>query len=391
MMLMRKICIVTATRAEYGQLSRLIKLAAEDHSCELQLLVTGTHLSKDFGYTCDEIENDGFKITEKIDIKLSSDSPYDISLSMGTAISSFTSAFIKLKPDIVVLLGDRYEIFAVATAAMLCQIPIAHLGGGAVTEGAIDEAIRHSVTKMAHLHFAGAELEKKRIIQLGETPWRVFNFGEPAVDVIKNTPLLSKDKLEAFMGRKFQKHNLLITYHPVTLAGRGDSVRQFDKLLEVLDKLKDTLLIFTKPNADADCRSIAEKIDSYVKSNHEKAIAFFSMGRVNYLSAMQFVDAVVGNSSSGLAEAPTFKIATINIGSRQTGRIKASSVIDCAPEKKQISEAFKKLYSDEFRKSLKNTVNPYGEGGASEKIYQVIKTFPLENILKKQFRDLNLD
>lgn len=385
---MRKICVVTATRAEYGQLSRLIKLASEDSDCALQLLVTGAHLSKDFGYTCNEIEKDGFKITERIDINLSTDTAQGIAASMGIAINSFTSAFLRLKPDIVVLLGDRYEIFAVATAALLCAIPIAHLGGGATTEGAIDEAIRHSISKMAHLHFAGAELERHRIIQLGEAPERVFNFGEPAVDVIKNTPLISKEELEKFIGRKFKKHNLLVTFHPVTLAGTGNSSKQFDNLLEVLDTLDDTLLIFTKPNADAECRSLAAKIDKYVEDHSEKAVAFFSMGRVNYLSAMQFADAVVGNSSSGLAEAPTFKIATINIGNRQTGRIKAASVIDCEPEKADIEKAFAKLYSPSFQNSLKSTVNPYGEGGASEKIYNVIKTFPLENILKKHFHDL---
>jgi GDP/UDP-N,N'-diacetylbacillosamine 2-epimerase (hydrolysing) len=380
----RKICITTGTRAEYGQLSLLIKLVNEDPALDLQLIATGSHLSEAHGNTFKEIEADGFVINEKIDIALQDDSPKGIASSMSLALRSFTALFEKDRPDILVVLGDRYEIFAVATAALLCGLPIAHIGGGASTEGAIDEAFRHSITKMSHLHFACAENERGRIIQLGEDPARVFNFGEPAVDIIKNVSLMDKEEFEESIGKKLKAKNLLVTFHPATL-DNNDAGAQFSALLEALDRLDDTLLIFTSPNADAGSGKISKLLDEYVKNNPEKTISFTSMGQRRYLSALSFVDAVVGNSSSGVAEAPSFKTGTINIGSRQQGRIKADSVIDCEPTTEAISGAFDKLYSDAFQASLKNVKNPYGEGGASQKIKEVLKSFDLSGIKNKSF------
>ncbi|OGV55666.1 MAG: UDP-N-acetyl-D-glucosamine 2-epimerase, UDP-hydrolysing [Lentisphaerae bacterium GWF2_44_16] len=384
----RKICVITGTRAEYGQLSRLMKLISKNRKLELQLLVTGAHLSAKFGMTFREIEKDGFRITRKIDIRAGDDSPLGVSKSMSIAVLEFSKAFEKLRPDIIVLLGDRYEMLSAASAALNSRIPVAHLGGGASTEGAIDEAIRHSISKMSHLHFAGAEKERRRVIQLGESPDRVFNFGEPAVDVIRHTRLLKKKELEKKLGRKLKAKNLLITYHPVTLDTESSCEKQFANLLSALDELEDTLLIFTKPNADAGSGKIMRMLEKYTAANLEKCILFSSMGQQAYLSALSMVDAVVGNSSSGIAEAPTFKTPTVNIGDRQKGRIKAASVIDCLPEKENMLNAIRKVYSPAFRKALLKVKNPYGEGGASEKILKVIKTFPLENIVKKKFYDL---
>ncbi len=384
----RKICVATGTRAEYGQLSLLIKLLSEDDSIQRQLVVTGSHLSPEHGLTYREIEKDGFKIDRKVDIGLASDTPRGIASVMGSALVKFVDVFEELKPDIVVLLGDRYELFAIATAAFLVGLPIAHIAGGASTEGAMDEAFRHSISKMSHLHFACAEEERKRIIQLGEAPERVYNFGELTVDIMKHIKIMARDEFEESIGRKLNKKNIIVTFHPITLEiGQGE--KQFRSLLEALDSLKDTLLIFTSPNADGDSRIIAEMIEEYVRRNHEKAIHFVSMGQLRYLSAIKYVDAVVGNSSSGLAEAPTFKTGSINIGDRQKGRLKAASVIDCETSKEAICAAFDKLYSDDFQKILKTVRNPYGEGGASVKIKEVLKSCELKNISKKSFYDIN--
>jgi GDP/UDP-N,N'-diacetylbacillosamine 2-epimerase (hydrolysing) len=386
----RKICIITGTRAEYGQLSLLIKLVNEDPDLDLQLIATGAHLSETHGYTCREIEADGFVVDRKIDIDLRGDSPEDVARSMSIALISFAAVFKKNKPDILVLLGDRYEIFAVASAALLFGIPIAHIGGGASTEGAIDEAFRHSISKMSHLHFACAEKERKKIIQLGESPERVFNFGEPAVDIIKNVSLMDRDEFEESIGRKLKAKNLLVTFHPATL-DPDDAGEQFSSLLQALDKLDDTLFIFTNPNADPGSGKISGLLSDYVLQNPEKALSFISMGQRRYLSALKFVDAVVGNSSSGLAEAPSFKIGTVNIGSRQDGRIKAESIIDCEPNLESISVALGKIYSDPFQAVLKNVKNPYGEGGASKKIKKVLKTFDLVGIKNKTFFDIDFE
>lgn len=385
----RKICVVTGTRAEYGLLFWLMKEIEADSELELQIIATGMHLSPEFGLTYQTIEKD-FKIDKKIEMLLSSDTSIGISKSMGLAMISFAESYEDLKPDIVVVLGDRYEIFSAASAAMVSRIPIAHIHGGEATEGLIDEPIRHSITKMSHLHFTATDEYKNRVIQLGEHPNRVFNVGGMGVENIKRVKLLSKDEFEKSIGFKLNKKNILVTFHPVTLES-STAKEQFQELLNVIDELEDTNIIFTKANSDTDGRVINQMIDEFVAKNSHKSKSFTSLGQLRYLSALQFVDAMVGNSSSGLAEAPSFKIGTINIGDRQKGRIKATSVIDCKPNKNSIHQAFVKLYSQEFQKVIKETTNPYGDGYASKKIVETLKTVDLENILKKSFYDLKVE
>jgi GDP/UDP-N,N'-diacetylbacillosamine 2-epimerase (hydrolysing) len=317
---------------------------------------------------------------------LSSDTPIGISKSMGLAQISFAEAYSELNPDILVVLGDRFEIFSAASAAMVARIPIAHLHGGETTEGAFDEAIRHSITKMSHLHFVATEAYRQRVIQLGEDPAKVFNFGAPGLDNIDKLQMLDKDELQSSLGFKFGKKNLLVTFHPATLE-LSSAKEQFQQLLLALDDLKDTHVIFTKANADTDGRVINAMIDSYVIANPNKSIAFASLGQLRYLSALRHVDAVVGNSSSGLIEAPSFRIGTINIGDRQRGRIKADSVIDCAPNRVEIQGALSKLYLPEIQNHLREVKNPYGEGGASKKIAETLSNHPLTGLLKKKFVD----
>jgi GDP/UDP-N,N'-diacetylbacillosamine 2-epimerase (hydrolysing) len=382
----RKICVVTGTRAEYGLLYWLMKEIQDDSELELQIIVTGMHLSPEFGLTYKEIEKD-FKINKKIEMLLSSDTSVGISKSMGLAQISFADAYEELQPDILVVLGDRYEIFSAVSSAMIARIPIAHLHGGETTEGAFDESIRHSITKMSHIHFTATDEYKSRVIQLGEHPSRVFNVGGMGIENIKRLELLSKEEFEKSIKFKLNKKNILITFHPVTLEN-STAKKQFEELLNAVDELEDTNIILTKANSDTDGRVINSMIDDYVSKNSDKAVGFTSLGQLRYLSALQYVDAMVGNSSSGLAEAPSFKIGTINIGDRQKGRIMANSVINCSSDKESISEVFERLYSSEFYEKLKSTVNPYGDGSASLKIIEEIKKIDLENILKKSFFDL---
>lgn len=383
---MKKICVVTGTRAEYGLLYWLMKEIDADPALELQIIATGMHLSPEFGLTYKEIEKE-FTITKKIEMLLSSDTSVGISKSMGLAQISFAEAYDDLNPDIVVVLGDRYEIFSAVSAAMIARLPIAHLHGGETTEGAFDESIRHSITKMAHLHFTAAEEYRKRVIQLGEHPERVYNVGGMGIENIKRLQLLDKKVFEESIDFKLAKKNILVTFHPVTLE-ESTAESQFQELLNVLDALIDTHVIFTKANSDTDGRIINQMIDEYVAKNKDKSVAFTSLGQLRYLSALQFMDAVMGNSSSGLLEAPSFKIGTINIGDRQLGRLKAQSIIDCKPEQKSIEHALEKLYSDEFRANLKNVQNPYGTGNASIKIIDILKKTDVSNIIKKSFYDL---
>ena len=384
----RKICIITGTRAEYGLLYWLLKEIEADKELQLQVIVTGMHLSPEFGLTYKEIEKE-FKINKKIEMLLSSDTSVGISKSMGLAQISFAESYDELKPDIVIVLGDRYEIFSATSAAMIARIPIAHIHGGEKTEGAFDESIRHSITKMSHLHFTATNEYKNRVIQLGEHPSRVFNVGGMGIENIKRLKLLSKDEFEKSIEFKLNSKNILVTFHPVTLEN-STAKEQFQQLLDAIDELEDTNIIFTKANSDTDGRVINQMIDEYVTKNSHKSIVFTSLGQLRYLSALQYVDAVVGNSSSGLAEAPSFKIGTINIGDRQKGRIKASSVIDCEPNKDSILKSFEKLYSKEFQETLKTTINPYGDGYASKKIVEIFKSVDLKNILKKSFYDLKV-
>jgi len=383
---MRKICVVTGTRAEYGLLYWLIREIDVDKDLELQIIATGMHLSPEFGNTYQQIEEDGFFINKKVDISLTSDTELAISKSMGLGMIGFADAFDELQSNLIVVLGDRFEIFSAVSSAMIAKIPVAHLHGGEVTEGAFDESIRHSITKMSHLHFAATNKYRNRIIQLGEQPNRVFNVGGLGVDSINKLKLLSKSDFENAIDFKLGKKNILVTFHPVTLENFTSKV-QFQELLNSIDGLKNTRIIFTKANSDTDSRVINSMIETYTSVN-DNSIAFTSMGQLNYLSALQFVDAVVGNSSSGLLEAPSFNIATIDIGDRQKGRIKADSVISCLPTQESIGSAFDKAYSEGFQNIVNNTKNPYGNGGASKAVVDIIKNFDLNEILKKTFYDL---
>jgi UDP-N-acetyl-D-glucosamine 2-epimerase, UDP-hydrolysing len=385
---MRKICVVTSTRAEYGLLYWLLKEIEADSELELQLIVTGMHLSPEFGLTYKEIEKE-FKIDKKIEILGSSHSKLDICTEMAKVYEKFAPAFSELKPDILVLLGDRYEIFGVAGVASIMQIPIAHIHGGETTQGAFDEAFRHSITKMSHIHFAATREYANRIIQLGEEPSRVFNVGGPGIENIKKLNLLNKDEFEKSINFKFAKKNILITFHPVTLEN-SSAKEQFSELLKAIDELEDTNFIFTKANSDIDGDVINKMIDEYISKNPQKAVAFASLGQLRYLSAIKFVDIVLGNSSSGISEVPSFKKATINIGDRQKGRTKASSVIDTSPIKEEILAAIKKAYSKEFEQILKNTINPYDGGNPSKKMIKILKEIKLDDILKKKFYDIGL-
>ncbi|MCK5608466.1 UDP-N-acetylglucosamine 2-epimerase (hydrolyzing) [Candidatus Pacearchaeota archaeon] len=384
----RRICVVTGSRAEYGLLRLLLEEIKADGGLDLRLLATGTHLSAEFGETFREIEADGFAIDERVEILLSSDTGVGIAKSMGLAMISLAEAYERLSPDIVVLCGDRFEVFSAAAAVHVSLIPAAHISGGEVTEGAFDDSFRHCITKMSHLHFTSTEEYRKRVIQLGEDPEHVFNVGALGLDNIRILKLLSKEALEKELDFKFNKHNFLVTFHPVTLE-KNTSGGQFQELLDVLDELKDTNVIFTKANADTGGRIINEMIDRYVLKNSAKARAFVSMGQLRYLSAMQFVDAVVGNSSSGIVEAPSFKVGTMNIGDRQKGRMRAKSIIDCAPTAAAIKKAVKRLYSNTFQEGLRVVVNPHGDGNAAGRIKDTLKNYDIENTVKKSFYDIS--
>lgn len=385
----KNICIITGTRAEYGLLCPLIKKISEDDKLNLQLVVTGMHLSPEFGLTYKQIEEDGYKIDEKVEILLSSDTSIGISKSMGFAMISFSEVFDRLKPDMVVVLGDRYEIFSAVSVASISRIPVCHLHGGETTEGAFDENLRHSITKMSYLHFTSTEEYRKRVIQLGESPDRVFNVGAIGIENIKKMNLLSKEKLERSINFKLDKKYAVVTFHPVTLEN-NTAKSQFKELLLALDKIKDLKVIFTKANSDTDGRIINNMIDEFVLTDKERFISFTSMGSLRYLSAIKYSDVVIGNSSSGIVEVPSFNKPTINIGDRQKGRIQAKSIINCEPVKNDIENAIEKALSKEFLENIKDVKNPYGEGNVSDKIIEKIKYF-LENDkinLKKKFYDL---
>ena len=383
----KKICVVTGTRAEYGLLYWLLRGIEAADDFELQIIATGMHLSPEFGRTFLQIQKDGFIINNKVEMLLSSDSEIGITKSIGLGMIGFADAFANLQPHLLVVLGDRFEIFSAVSAATVARIPIAHLHGGETTEGVFDESFRHAITKMSHLHFTSTLEYRNRVIQLGEQPDRVWNVGSPGTENIQRLALLSRDALEESIGFSLGKRNLLITFHPVTLEC-STAKKQFSNLMNTLDELEDTHLFFTKANSDTDGRIINEIIDDYVKAHLGKAIAHTSLGQVRYLSAMQYMDGVVGNSSSGLLEAPSFRIGTINIGDRQRGRIKAESVIDCDPSVEGIRAALERLFSRSFQEKIKNVVNPYGEGGVAEKIIEIIRGCVLNGILKKKFYDI---
>jgi GDP/UDP-N,N'-diacetylbacillosamine 2-epimerase (hydrolysing) len=383
----RKICVITGTRADYGLLHWVMQGIKEEANLELQIIATGMHLSPEFGLTYKVIEADGFEIDRKVEMLTSSDTPVGIAKSMGVAMISFTDALNELKPDLIIVLGDRFEIFAAVATALVARIPVAHLHGGETTEGVIDEAFRHSITKMAHLHFVAADEYKQRVIQLGEQPEHVFLVGGLGIDNLKNLKLLDRNELERDLGFKFAKKNLLITFHPVTLEN-ASSVKQMQALLDALTKLEHTQLIFTMPNADTDGRALIKMVEQFA-SQRANAHAFTSLGQLYYLSCIAQVDGVVGNSSSGLTEVPSFKKGTINIGDRQHGRLQATSVVNCEPDQKSITDAINILYTSDFQLNLNQVRNPYGEGGASKKIVSILKIINIKKIVKKAFYDLS--
>jgi GDP/UDP-N,N'-diacetylbacillosamine 2-epimerase (hydrolysing) len=382
----RKICVVTGSRADYGLLRWVMQGIKDDLGLTLQVIATGMHLSDSFGLTYKEIENDGFKIDFKVKSLSTVDSPVGIAESMSAGLSGCSDAFSHLQPDIIVVLGDRFEIFSAVAAALVARIPVAHLHGGEITSGAFDEAFRHSITKMSHLHFVAAEEYRNRVIQLGEDPNKVFLVGGLGIDNIKKLTLLSKAELEAALELKLGDRSLMVTFHPVTLEAET-AEQQMKELLNVLSGLENTTLIFTMPNADPGGRILMKMIEEFV-AGRTNARVFTSLGQLRYLSCIAHVDGVVGNSSSGLAEVPTFKKGTINIGDRQLGRLQAKSIINCLPKEQAIRDAIDRLNSVDFQASLAETTNPYGEGGASAKIVKILQNASLEGIVKKTFHDL---
>ena len=382
----KNICVVTGTRAEYGLLRWVIENIKDDADLNLQIIATGMHLSPEFGLTYKEIEDDGFYIDRKVEMQMSSDTPLGITKSMGLGMIGFADALNELQPDILVVLGDRYEIFSAVCAALVACIPVAHLHGGETTEGAFDEAIRHSITKMAHLHFVAAEDYRRRVIQLGEDTRNVFLVGGLGIDSINNMELLNRKELECELGFEFSERNLLITFHPVTLE-RASSASQMSELLSALAPMKSTRLIFTMPNSDTDSRILFKMINQFVAEN-DNAYVFTSLGHLRYLSCIAQVDGVLGNSSSGLLEVPSFNKATVNIGERQRGRLQAESVINCDPICKSISDTIDVMYSKIFQDKLKNITSPYGTGGASKKVVEIIKASDTRKIVKKTFYNL---
>ena len=385
----KKICILTGTRADYGLFYPLLTELKKESQLKLQIIATGMHLSPEYGLTYKVIEKDGFLINEKVEILLSSDTDTGISKSIGLGIIGFADTFEKLKPDMVIVLGDRFETFAATTSAFIAKIPIGHIHGGEITEGAIDDALRHSITKMSYLHFTSTEEYRTRIIQLGEAPERVFNVGALGLDNIKNLKLLRKKELEKKLNFNFKKNTALITYHPVTME-KNTSKLHIKELLKALDKTKNLKLIFTRPNADAGGRVIIRLIDDYVKNRQDKAVVFTSLGQLKYLSTLKYVDIIIGNSSSGIIEAPSFKKPVVNIGDRQKGRIKAESIISCKAKEENITKAIQKGLSKDFKEICKKADNPYGKGNSTEKIIKVIKKeiYKISNV-KKTFYNIN--
>ena len=385
----RKICVITSSRADYGLLRLILKGIDTDNDLTLQLVATGMHLSSKYGDTCQEILTDGFVIDMKIDILIGENDARGVSESIGLGVGKFAAALEELRPDLVLVLGDRFEIFAAVIAAHVALIPVAHIHGGELTEGAIDDAFRHSITKMSQLHFVSTQEYANRVVQLGEQPGSVFVTGGLGVDAISQLQLLSKSELESNLNFKFGKKNLLITFHPVTLE-LAAADKQINELLTALDLLPDINCIFTSPNADPGSNYISQAIEKFV-ATHENSIFFASLGQLNYFSCIQFVDGVVGNSSSGILEIPTFRKGTINIGERQRGRIQSSSVINCGPDRQDILNAIEALYSIEFSQQLLSFSNPYGNVGASLEILNKIKRFNVKTPLSKVFYNLELD
>lgn len=386
---MKRIGIMTGTRAEYGLLKSLMQEINKDNDLELYLIVSGMHLSPEFGMTYKEIKEDGFEINAKVEMLLSSDSPAGISKSIGLGVIGFADEFQRADLDMLILLGDRYEALSAAISAMVMRIPIAHLHGGELTEGAIDEGIRHSITKMSYLHFTSTEQYRNRVIQLGENPERVFYVGALGVENIKKINLMTKEELEKSIHFEIDENTVVVTYHPVTLENNTVE-EQFLNLLKVLDRNPKIRMIFTKANADTNGRIVNELIDKYAAQNSERACAFMSLGQKRYLSALKYCRIVIGNSSSGIIEAPSFGKPIINIGDRQKGRICADSVINCGYTQQEIQQAMETALTEEFENKARNCRNPYEKENTAANIISVIKDYLLNDKikLKKGFYDI---
>lgn len=383
---MRRIAVFTGTRAEYGLLYWIMRAIKDESALELQLIVSGMHLSPEYGGTWRQIEADGFRIDARVEMLLSSDSAVGIVKSMGLGTIGFADALDRLRPDILVVLGDRYEALAVAQAAMVMRIPIAHLHGGERTEGVIDESIRHSVTKMSQLHFTSAEAYRKRVIQLGEAPERVFNVGAPGLESIRRLDPMPLAALEESLGFALGEQPFLVTYHPVTLAEEGGQ-EALGNLLRALNQFPDRRIVITYPNADAHNRALIEVLERFANGN-DRVLLVRSLGQRRYLSLMRLAGAVIGNSSSGRIEAPGFGVPTVDIGPRQQGRLHPETVVHCGEAELSIVDAIRKCLSPEFRAQCARSLNPYGDGHVSEKIVTILKEVPLDGLLRKVFLDL---
>ncbi|WP_428623808.1 UDP-N-acetylglucosamine 2-epimerase [Sedimenticola sp.] len=383
----RKVCVVTATRAEYGLLFWLLHELRNDPAIELQLIVTGTHLSKRYGFTVSQIEKDGFAIDSRIELPLESDSASDIGYALAAATVGMVESLERLKPELLVLLGDRYEILAAAQSAMLHRIPIAHLHGGEATEGVIDEAIRHAVTKMSHLHFVSASEFRDRVIQLGENPDRVWVVGATGLDNVERLNLVPEATLAQELGISLRPPKFLVTYHPVTLE-KVDQGLAMCTLLEVLEEWGGSIVI-TGVNADTGSHSIRRVAGEFVEKYPTRVVLVESLGALRYLSMVKAADAVIGNSSSGLLEAPSLGTPTVDIGDRQKGRLRAPSVVHCSEERESIKSAVETVLQPDFRVMSRKKITPYGKPGAAKKIAEVIRNYPLENLVFKQFHNMS--
>lgn len=379
----KKVFIITGSRAEYGLLKNLIIKIKRIKNFQVKLIATGMHLSKKHGSTLKQIQNDRLKINYKIDLKLKGDSSSKVSKSIGTGIELFTKIFSSDKPDLIIILGDRHEMLPPAIVSLIFNIPVAHICGGEITEGAIDNSIRHCLTKLSHFHFVSSDIHKKRVIQMGEAPKNVFLVGSLGHDAIKNTKFLSKKELEKELNFKFQKENILVTFHPVTLE-KNTSKKQFKQILLALSNFSKMGIIFTMPNNDPGSKPIYDMIKSYVKKNKNSKF-YLNLGNLKYYSCLKYSKYILGNSSSGIIEAPVFKIPTINIGDRQKGRVQFFSIIDCKPEKKSIIKAIKKADLLYKNNKLKNLKNPFYIPNSSTKISKILKNIKLENVIKKKF------
>ena len=380
---MRKICVVTGSRADYGLLSGVMSAVSDSNDFHLQVIASCMHLSEDFGFTYKEIESDGFVIDEKVDMLVPGDDAISVSKSVGNGVIAFAEAYVRLNPDLVVILGDRFEALAAAQTAMIANLPIAHIHGGEITEGAIDESIRHSITKMSNLHFASTAQYAQRVIQMGELPSRVFISGAPGIDNITKMDMISRQECEKMLDFRLSETNILITYHPLTITNSASN--GIDNLLSAMELLSDAVFIITYTNADAGGRDIIEKLKLFSDANPDRVLFIESLGYERYLKTLQHIDCVVGNSSSGLIEVPSFNIPTVNIGDRQKGRIRGSTVIDCDESVDSIVRSVRLALSDSFKAAWSEEVNPYGEGNAAQIILEALRNIDFTQVVRKPF------